>query len=132
MPQFTACNGLEAKAVILAAVSKALDETGDFVQNITYPWWKFRFSVKMTSYPKFSAEAEPVEIAKNEVIPEVAPPEGEDAQVTAIVSDDVVIDIPDQARVDADLPLPTAVPVKNVGIVDRPIPQARPAKGAKR
>jgi len=129
MPQFTACNGLEAKAIILDKISKALDETGDFSQNITYPWWKFQFSVKMTSYPKFATEAEPVELTKDVVVPDEAPPEGEPAQVTVVVSDPEIVDTPDQARVDAELPLPTAVPVKNVGIVDKAIPQAPQAKG---
>jgi hypothetical protein len=128
MPQFTACNGLEAKAIILDKISKALDETGDFSQNITYPWWKFNFSIRMTSYPKFALEAEPKEIAKGVEVPEEAPPDGEDLQVAGIVSEDIIVDTPDQDRVDADLPLPTAVPVKNVGIVDKPIAQAPQAK----
>lgn len=128
MPQFTACNGLEAKAVILDKISKALDETGDFNQNITYPWWKFNFSIKMTSYPKFALEAEPQVVAQGTEVPQEASPEGEDLQITAIVSEDTVVDTPDQARVDADLPLPTAVPVKGVGIVDKPIAQAPQAK----
>lgn len=131
MPQFTALNGLEAKAVILAAIGKALDETGDFSQNITYPWWKFNFQVKMTSYPKFALEAEPVVVAKGTETSEEPIPESEDLQVTGIASEDVVVDTPDQARVDAELPLPTAVPVKNVGVVDQLIPQAPPTRKRK-
>ena len=122
MPQFTATNGLEAKAIILDKISKALDETGDFNQNITYPWWKFSFSVKMTSYPKAFMDSELVEIVMDEVIPTEAPPDS-DIHITAVVSDPLVVDTPDQARVEADLPIPTAVPVKGVGIVDKPIIQ---------
>jgi hypothetical protein len=123
MPQFTATNGLEAKAIILDKISKALDETGDFNQNITYPWWKFKFSVKMTSYPKAAMESEPVEVAGFEDVPVAPAPENEPVHIMAVVSDPLVVDTPDQARVDADLPIPTAVPVKGVGMVDKPIVQ---------
>ena len=51
------------KRSLLDRISKALDETGDFNQNITYPWWKASFEIKMTSYPKGrvrEAELQPV------------------------------------------------------------------------
>jgi hypothetical protein len=134
MPQFTAINGLEAKAIILDRISKALDESGDFSQNITYPWWKFSFELKMTSYPKAAFEAELAAVAKVEEShedPENVPPSLDDVKETIIAPEPVIIDTPDQARVDAGLPLPTAVPVKNVGIVDAPVMQAPKAKKGK-
>lgn len=132
MPQFTAVNGLEAKAIILDKISKALDETGDFNQNITYPWWKFSFDIKMTSYPKAAFEAELTPVAKGEIDqrdPENVPESMDDVKETIIAPEPTVVDTPDQARVDAGLPLPTAVPVKNVGIVDQPVAQVPVAKG---
>lgn len=136
MPQFTATNGLEAKAIILDKISKALDETGDFTQNITYPWWKFSFEIKMTSYPKAAFEAELTKVASGEedhLDPENVPESLDEVKETIIAPEPTVVDTPDQARVDADLPLPTAVPIKNVGIVDKPIQQAKPqAKGTRK
>lgn len=133
MPQFTALNGLEAKAVLLDKISKALDETGDFNQNITYPWWKASFEIKMTSYPKAAFEAELHTVATGEIEPEpeaLIPSEAE-VKETLVAPEPFVVDTPDQARVEADLPLPTAVPVKGIGIVDKPIKQQAPVKKGK-
>lgn len=132
MSQFTAINGLEAKAILLDRISKALDETGDFNQNITYPWWRASFEIKMTSYPKaaFEAELTPVTSGEIEPEPEALIPSEAEAKET-LTGETFVVDTPDQARVEADLPIPTAVPIKNVGIVDKPIKQAPPNKKGK-
>ena len=133
MPQFTALSGAEAKSVILAKISAAMDESGEFAQNITYPWFKYDFSLKTTSYPKYAFDAELKEVVT--ASGEHKDPDGASENLVPSLDDVVelnmgsgptVIDTPDQARVDAGLPLPTASPVANVGVVDVPVMQAKP------
>ena len=128
MPVFTALNGAEVKAVFLDAISKAMDESGEFKENLTFPWVKFSYDLKLTSYPKAAMDSDPASVAKGEIEQEVPVMDGPVVE-TVITSEPVIIDTPDQARVDAGLPLPTAVPVKNVGIVDKPVIQAPVKKG---
>lgn len=130
MPQFTALSGSELKSVILDKISRAMDESGDFNNNITYPWLRYSYELKMTSYPKFAfdAELQPVVKVEDEIkdplgAPENLVPSMDDVKETVLVSEPMTIDTPDQARVDADLPLPTPTPVVNIGVVDKMVMQ---------
>lgn len=135
MPQFTALNGIELKKVILARIEQELDDSGRFQQNLAYPWLKWSASVSLTSYPQAPMEDEPKEIiqVKEELgddtvsLDQLQPP----ATVVVVEIPPTVIDTPDQARVDAELPLPTPTPIVNIGIVDKPVMQqkAQPRKG---
>lgn len=130
MPQFNALNGMELKKVILQQMERTLEDSGDFQQNVTYPWVKYSFELKMTSYPKFSADSEPISVAIAEdtlTDPDFMVPD-EPPTLTVVSSEPVIVDTPDQARVDADLPIPTPVPVVGVGVIDRPVKQKVKAK----
>jgi hypothetical protein len=126
---------VELKAVFLDQISKAMDESGEFNGNLSYPWVKWDFSLKFTSYPKFAVDSELQEVVNiSEVIPagDIPPLEIQDENTKIVVvapEEPLVIDTPDQARVDADLPLPTPVPVVNVGVVDKPIKQQTSKRG---
>jgi hypothetical protein len=132
MPQFTALNGQEYKKVILDKVSEELENSGLCATNLTYPWIKFSFVFKHTSYPQAPMEQEPqpvvsVEVTQGEAGLEPPPPENRTVAVVDPMA--VVIDTPDQARVDADLPIPTPTPLVNIGIVDKMVKQAPKGKG---
>ncbi len=137
MPHFTALSGSELKSVILKRIEQEMENSGDFNNNITYPWLKYIFELKITSYPKFAFDAElqtVVEIEGEHKDPEGAPenlvPSMDDVKETVITAEPMIVDTPDQARVDADLPLPTPTPVVNIGVVDKLVMQEKlPTKG---
>lgn len=132
--QFNPLNGTELMEVIIADIRRAMIESGEFSQNLTYQWIKYDYKIKMVSYPKNSAEDEPQEVVTGGAAfpdPDFPPLDIDavDTQRLFLEPDaPVIVDTPDQARVDADLPLPTPVPVVNVGIVDKPIRQAKKGK----
>jgi hypothetical protein len=127
--QFNALSGAELKAIILDRISKELDDSGEFSPNLSYPWIKWDFQVRVTTYPKHPVENEPEVVAEgtieNNINHELL---AETETVEVSVPEPIIIDTPDQARVDADLPLPTPVPVVNVGVVDKPVKQAKRGK----
>lgn len=134
MAQFNALSGAELKQIFLDTISKALDESGEFGENLAYPWVKWDYSIKFTSYPKYPVDSDLIQVAAGEqeqVQPNLIDPETPLEERTFASSEPIVIDTPDQARVDADLPLPTPVPVVNVGMVDRPVKQQQAFKKGK-
>lgn len=126
MSQFNPLNGAELKKVILAQIEKEMDDSGDFQANITYPWLKYTFEIKMNSYPKFAFDAEPVVVAKGGDSLSVEVPSTEDDTKETLISGGTSVDTPDQARVDAELPIPTPTPTVHQGIVDKPVIQQKP------
>ena len=125
MSQFNPLSGTELLEVIIADIRKIAEESGEFSPNLAYPWIKYSYEIKLTTYPKRPIDAEPETVVAggaNASTDDLDPQAIQEPEVV-LSSGDVIIDTPDQARVDADLPLPTAVPVVNVGIVDKPIRQ---------
>jgi hypothetical protein len=135
---FNALNGPELKAVILAAIAKKLDDTGEFSTHMTYPWVSYTFNVGIVSYPKQAMDAEPGIVAVQETPVDIGKfPTNEEAPEPATVTQvhgGAVIDTPDKARLDADLPLPTTAVGLGGVIVDKPIvapPAPEPSQNRK-
>src|SRR5579862_6009132 len=109
-PQFNALTGPELIDVILSKVREKLEDTGEFKAHRTFPWVKLFFgSIKVLAYPKQDYDDEP-EIKTDEIEVVLTPdaPQPDEQPVTVeIAPSEEIIDTPDQARMDADLPLPT-------------------------
>lgn len=111
---FNALNGPELLKSILSDIERELTLTGEFKNNITYPWVKYEATVKVLSYPKQNLADEPgIKVA---VTSETAFPNDVDdntrpaPEVPEVVFDlrlADVIDTPDKARVDSGQPIPT-------------------------
>ncbi len=128
MQLFNALTGPELKEVLLRKISEQLDLTGEFKTNITYPWVKYNITVKLLSYPRQGIGDTPGIIAQ--VDGEIAAG-GEPPQVSELVVDfslDEVIDTPDKARVDADLPIPTTAQGPGGVLVDKQVKQVTDKK----
>lgn len=135
---FNALSGPELKAVILAAIAKKLDDTGEFGGHMAYPWVSYTFKVGIVAYPKqamnaepgiVAEQADPVDYGKFPSNAEAPEP----ATITQVTGSDV-IDTPDKARLDADLPLPTMAVGLGGVIVDKlivPPPAPEPSQNRK-
>lgn len=45
---FNALNGVETKKFILSKIEETLEGSGEFPPHLTYPWFRFEFSLKLT------------------------------------------------------------------------------------
>ena len=133
MPQFNSLNGHELLEILLKEIRKDMENSGAFAQNIAYPWIKAAWMINMTTYPQRAPDADPIPVVNGDFEAQVegGKQESPDAFAEVQIARDVplVIDTPDQARAEADLPIPTAVPLPNVGVVDKPVKQQKAGKG---
>lgn len=115
---FTALNGLETLEVIMTRIRKALVDTGEFKQNLSFPLFRLDFDVKVWSYPKQPLTGEPGIRITAQV--------GDDTTDLPLVniSVDNTVDTPDKERLDSGLEIPAARPSGGGVIVD--IPQDQP------
>jgi hypothetical protein len=132
---FNALSGLELKQVILNELSRQIDLSGEFSAHITYPYVEYSIVAKVLAYPKQAPGEEPaIRVEAGGVITKRSNPDKEedystedlqikdgDLKVVLEFDSKKTVDTPDQERADNGLALPTPTPVKNVGIVDKPM-----------
>lgn len=131
MPQqtFNALTGKELKEVILQKISEELDLSGDFGPHLTYPWIKYDFRVRVLSYPRQAVTSDPDVKAEATTISNI--PERSETIHEIQVTNEQIIDTPDQARADHNLPIPTATPGPGGVLVDKPVTPKLPLKRGK-
>lgn len=136
MPQiFNALNGPEILEFLVSKFRDALVNTGEFKTHQTYPWFKYKFEVGITTYPKQSKDDKPGIVAKGEQTPEDPTPSDERPVKFELV-EEKVIDTPDEARIESNQPVPvqTTVVIGEGGpnpqsmIVDKPVEHKIPIK----
>lgn len=108
---FTALNGLETLEVIMTKIRRALENTGEFKQNIAFPLLRFDYDLKVWAYPKQPLDGEP----GIKVVGSVGEATGEPL---VNVSSTKVMDTPDKERFDANLPIPVVQPAAGGILVD--------------
>jgi hypothetical protein len=118
---FNALNGAELKKAILADIEREMDLTGEFRNHVTFPWVKYTAHITLLSYPKQAMDAEPgikitaSGVATDNLVPPVAEPE-----VVLDLKVGSVVNVPDQARVDSDQPIPTQSLAAGI-LIDAPV-----------
>jgi hypothetical protein len=129
---FNALNGPELKKAILAELDKEMELSGEFRNNLTYPWVKFDASIRVLSYPKQDMNAAPTLVARAEG--EISTEEAVDYSVPAVevvnIDTQKVIDTPDAVRIETGQPVPTQATVAGVQI-DKPVLRPQPAAPSK-
>lgn len=132
---FNALNGTEVKHLILKEVERQIDLSGEFTNNITFPYLEWEVTAKVLAYPKQRPGEEPaIKVEAGGTITKHQDPDKEgdygmdeitlginEKGLKTVLEFDTkhTVDTPDLARVNADLPLPTPSPVPGVGIVDK-------------
>lgn len=131
---FNALNGPELLKYILTKIEEKLESTGEFLPNITFPWVKFDFEVKVLVYPKQAMTDTAKLIVKGsgvagELVDRDWPANPPTTIIEFNAKSSEVIDIPDQARVDSGQPVPTTTPGTKGVLVDKPVEMKVPSKG---
>lgn len=116
---FNALCGPELIEVLKDRLGRALEATGEFKPNVTFPWVEFDLSVKVLAYPQQGKGDEPR--IKVRVIDIVAVDErpADLSEKHIQVSDNAIIDTPDKARVESGQPIPIPAPGPGGALVDK-------------
>lgn len=105
---FNALNGVEAQAYILRRVGEALSGCGEFPPNLTLPWFRFEFNLKVSRLTGL-AEAPQVEkvlpLTVVEVYDEAGIPVDPEELETVELEGGEEIAVPDLARIASDQPI---------------------------
>ncbi len=113
---FNALSGLETLDVITTRIRQALENTGEFKQNIAFPLMRFDFDVKVWSYPKQALSGEAgIKVGASVVDKDALTEPG---KPIVSVSSGAILDTPDKERLNAGLDIPRAQPAAQGVIVD--------------
>ena len=126
---FNALSGPEAVKAILAVIEKRLLATGEFDGHVTFPWFKYDYNIAMVIYPKQAVDADPgIKVSGTGGSTTGIPSEAKADEIHEVaISDSVIVDTPDLARIESDQPIPT--PARGAGnvLVDKLVTPAPPA-----
>ena len=129
-PSFNALNGTEMVEYIKEKIGKALEDTGEFQANLTFPLFNATYRVSVASYPQQQLTQEPkikVEgsvLVDNRETKDVLPPDHK----TTTVESEFRVDTPDKARDEVGMPIPTPAPGPKGVLVDKGVVRGKVTK----
>lgn len=117
MNLFNALSGTETLEVILGKIRQDLENTGAFRGNLAFPLLKVEYTVKVWNGSAQDFAGEPgVSVSGQAIERQFALP-GEEDKPSITVAESTVIDTPDKARVETNLPIPkTTIGPKGVKV----------------
>lgn len=117
---FNALNGTETKKFILSRVEKVLDDSGEFSAHITYPWFRFEFSLKLTQLSGMPENPGTAGETKVETKGDTGlPPVSESVELVEFQGAGEVA-VPDEARTVSDQPILVEAETETGVKVDKP------------
>lgn len=127
---FNALSGAELQKVLVDKLKFALEQSGEFPAHRTFPWVKIKLTLALTCHPQMDMKEEPVNV--------FPPLEVEAGELVGLEPQTIdmtltqVLDTPDKARLESDLPLPIQTEIRagqESMHVDKPtVPIAAPAR----
>lgn len=120
---FNALNGFEARDYILSKVREAMEGSGEFPANLTFPWFRFEFSLKISRLtgrveePVVEREQRPLVVA--ETVGETPALDSPEVETLELVGG-MEVSVPDEARVESGQPIHVEVESETGQKVDRP------------